>query len=90
MEAKSKNIRTDKIKGLLKARQKQYKDAASKIGINEKSFTNKMVKGNITVAELISIADTVDSYIAFVDKGNNEIIEKFKTEDIKAADNNKE
>lgn len=78
-----KNIRTDKIKGFLKKRNLYYKDVAEQLKVNEKSMTNKMLKGNITAAELITIADTADTFIAFIDQKTGDVIEKLTTEDIK-------
>lgn len=82
-KAQYKNIRTDKIKGFLKKRNLYYKDVAEQLKVNEKSMTNKMLKGNITAAELITIADTADTFIAFIDQKSGDVIEKLTTEDIK-------
>ena len=82
-KAQYKNIRTDKIKGFLKKRNLYYKDVAEQLKVNEKSMTNKMLKGNITAAELITIANTADTFIAFIDQKSGDVIEKLTTEDIK-------
>ena len=85
MEEKSKlkDIKTDKIKGLLKSKGLYYKDVANKMNVTENSMTNKMQKGNITAAELVALAEAAGTYIAFVDKETNEIVEKLHTYDIK-------
>lgn len=82
-KAQYKNIRTDKIKGFLKKRNLYYKDVAEQLKVNEKSMTNKMLKGSITAAELITIANTADTFIAFIDQKSGDVIEKLTTEDIK-------
>ena len=62
---------SDKIKGLLKLKGKDYAGLAAHLGIQTQALHNKLHRDSYSAVDLIKIADFFGVDLAFIEKSNS-------------------